>query len=237
VKLIYNTEVPVNKASGVRRESSLHPQTNLSVTQESIEAATNTATNVSEGGGGGGYEDDHLNDKDGNILTSPLLLPSEGTGKVAHRFLIKPSALPSQQDGEVPHSESESCLDLGIIDYALILGPIMPIMTQPTHEWKVFDGIGLPVKITVDKMKMNNNGDSRKMNTMATEAALNSGLFSPGNSIHGNVMNLNQDIKIWDRLPAVDLPDMELPSKVNIFQNLIFSFAWCIKRKYVLLVC
>lgn len=160
-------------------------------------------------------------------------------GRLPRRYLLHQEQIKAEEKNEIEKEcpdesvkekkdEHDGYLDLGIIDYAIILGPTSPIITRPTHLLK--DGCFERIlengrRKPLDPMSP---GGVITSSSNAPAGTATSGLFS---SQHSFTEIINNEIKIWDRLPSEDLPDMELPSKVFL------TFSLSIKEDILPIPC
>ncbi len=113
------------------------------------------------------------------------------------------------------NAELEHGLDVGLIDYALVLGPCTSLLSQPTHRMKEelnqFERIENDPHRPgfIDALSPNTDQNSP---IAAAAPSVSSGLFSASSFKY----LVNSEMKIWDRIPVRDLDDMELPSKVIV---------------------
>jgi hypothetical protein len=98
-------------------------------------------------------------------------------------------------------SDSEGCLEHGIIDYCLVFGPKQTLITEPSHR---LTSVGTLERLHAEKkMAKGTSGRSRPQ----------TGLFGS----HSNGLPEEKEMNIWDRIPLEDLADMQLPGKIEWF--------------------
>jgi hypothetical protein len=104
----------------------------------------------------------------------------------------------------------DGCLEVGVIDYALIVGPTVTLISAPTHRVEN----GTFERIIIDKGSLAGDAVSPLSGVEhVSSPSANSGLFSPD----GFQYTTNNEMKIWDRIPLDDLEDLELPGKIEWF--------------------
>jgi hypothetical protein len=162
---------------------------------------------------------------DGSAAVNDSLQDHDALLEVSHRFRgddprLLSKAVPrrmipahhenSEESTPTTTGNFEGCLEMGIIDYALIVGPTVTLISAPTH--RIHNGTF--ERIVIDKGSLAGDAVSPLSGVEhVSSPSANSGLFSPD----GFQYITNNEMKIWDRIPLDDLEDLELPGKIEWF--------------------
>jgi hypothetical protein len=148
--------------------------------------------------------------------------PKKTTDYSSYDNLLDTFRNEEDDDSEQQQHQQENRLPVGLIDYAIVLGPRDPYHLEASHI--MIDG---KLHRFPEHYHSQTGLQSGSLGDLFSPTSSGFGLFSPSTGTNYHIPVDAGDIVLWDRYPRQDKSDFEMPSRVSSLFFFSLSFIVC----------